>query len=985
MVGSATAGLIATPTTVSFSAQQGSASATPSTANVKITTANQGVSLNYTLSATTQSGGGNWLLLDHQSGTTGDTGFNVSTNPQSLAAGTYTGTIVATSTTTSDQVQIPVTLTVNSNATLSVSPANPPPFLYQIGGTLPNAVVLTVTSSSGPLTYSVQNPGVSWLVINPLTGTTTPSNPSNITLSVAPQNLSAGTYQTNVVITPGNSSGIITIPVTLVVSANPLLQASPTTLTYAAQFAGSAPPDQTVNVTAVGAGAGIGYTIASDSAWLSASTTSPTTPSTLTVHVNPTGLLVGSYIGKITLRPATPDNYSQVITVNLTVANATQINAGPPLLLFSWQTNQNVPAPQNFQVFSSGSTTPFTLTTSTSSCGPNWLSAASSANSAPTVVTVGVVVTGLTAGTTCNGTVTLTYGSNQTLTVPITLSITGTPQLAISMPSGFGAFTIVQGGNPISQSISLTSTDPTTPVSYIATSPTTWISLQNTQGNTPSQLVVNVFPGTLTQGIYNGQIVLTSTSLPANSIIIPLTLTITSNTVVTITPPGPLTFTEAQGGAVPPAQVLALSATGGSATFATNVVTNNGGDWLQVSPTSGTVGGNLTISIKPNTLSQGTYTGAVTLLLQNASVLSMTINVTLNVTAQQTITVVPSGPFTFTYQVGSSIQPAPQRFNVASSGAPTAFTVASASTPSGWLSTDVTSGTTPMDVNIKVNATSLALGTYNGTVTVTASGASTGPVTIPVTLTVTNPPAPTPATISNNASGVSGKIAPGEIISIYGTNLGPTTPVSFKVNAAGGVDNTLGSVQVLFNNVPGTPLYVSDKQINVTVPYEVRGQLSTNMVVQYQGVSSAAFTLAVGDSAPGIYTLNSQGFGQAAAINQTGTFNGTGANGTIPATPGSIVTIYATGGGQTNPTSVTGSVTSGTPLQKLLGNVTATVGGAPATVTFAGAAPGLVTGVVQLNIQLPSGVTGDSVPIAFAVDGNQSISPGLTGPTVAIR
>jgi uncharacterized protein (TIGR03437 family) len=984
-VGTTTAGLIATPANVSFTAQQGAVTGTPSTTNVRITSANPGISLSYTLTAATLSGGPNWLLLDHLSGTTGDAGFNVSTNPQSLAAGVYTGTITATSTTTSDVVQISVTLTVNSTATLSVSPANPPPFLYQIGGSIPNAVVLSVNSSSGPLTYSVQNPGVSWLVINPLTGTASPSNPGSITLSVTPQNLQAGTYQTNVVITPGNSSSMITIPVTLIVSTNPILTISTNTLTFTAQFSGSAPPDQTVNVTTVGVGAGIGYTISSDSSWLTASTTSPTTPSVLTVHVNPSGLLVGSYIGKITLRPATGENYSQVITVNLTVANASQLTAGPPLLLFSWQTNQQPPQPQNFQILSNGNPTPITVTTSTTSCGPNWLGANPSSNTAPTVVTVNVLTTGLTPGS-CNGSVSIAYGSNQTLTVPITLSVTGNPQLAISMPAGFGAFTIVQGGNPISQSISLSSTDPATPVGYTATSPTPWISLQNTQGNTPQQLVVNVFPGTLTQGIYSGSIVISSASLLGNSIIIPVTLTITPNTVVTITPSGPLTFTQSQGGTVPPAQTLALSANGGTATFSTNVITNNGGDWLGASPNSGQVTGNLTVSIKPNSLSQGTYTGSITLLLQGASVLSMTINVTLNVGAQQFITVAPSGTFTFNYQLGSTLQPPPQRFSVTSSGGPTAFTVASASTPSGWLSTDIPSGNTPKDVNIQVNASGLALGTYNGTVTVTAPGTATGTISIPVVLTVTNPPAPTPMTIASNANGVSGRLAPGEIISIYGTNLGPTTPVSFKVNSAGAVDNKLGNVQVLFNNVPGTPLYVSDKQINVTVPYEVRGQLSTNVVVQYQGVSSAGFTLGIADSAPGIYTLNSQGFGQAAAINQNGTFNGTGANGTIPATQGSIVSIYATGGGQTNPTSVTGSVSSTTQLLNLIGKATATVGGAPATVTFAGAAPGLVTGVVQVNIQLPNGVTGDNVPISFAIDGNMSLAPaGTNGATLAIR
>jgi uncharacterized protein (TIGR03437 family) len=191
---------------------------------------------------------------------------------------------------------------------------------------------------------------------------------------------------------------------------------------------------------------------------------------------------------------------------------------------------------------------------------------------------------------------------------------------------------------------------------------------------------------------------------------------------------------------------------------------------------------------------------------------------------------------------------------------------------------------------------------------------------------------------------------------------------------------------VLFNGKAGTPLFVSPTQINVVVPYEVAGQVSTLMVVQYLGIQSAPFTLAVAQRAPGIYTLNSQGFGQAAAINQNGTFNGTGANGTTPASPDTVVLIYATGGGQTSPTSITGSVTPGGGTLYKVPNATATVGGQPAVVEFAGGAPGLVAGVIQLNVHLPKGLTGDALPIIISIDGVPSpIKGGTTGPTVAVR
>ena len=94
-----------------------------------------------------------------------------------------------------------------------------------------------------------------------------------------------------------------------------------------------------------------------------------------------------------------------------------------------------------------------------------------------------------------------------------------------------------------------------------------------------------------------------------------------------------------------------------------------------------------------------------------------------------------------------------------------------------------------------------------------------------------------------------------------------------------------------------------------------------------------------------------------------------------------------TGGGQTSPTSVTGSVTPTGTLYKLPSNASATVGGQPAVVQFAGAAPGLVTGVVQFNILLPAGVTGDALPIVISIDGVASplTGPVGQGPTVAVR
>jgi uncharacterized protein (TIGR03437 family) len=229
---------------------------------------------------------------------------------------------------------------------------------------------------------------------------------------------------------------------------------------------------------------------------------------------------------------------------------------------------------------------------------------------------------------------------------------------------------------------------------------------------------------------------------------------------------------------------------------------------------------------------------------------------------------------------------------------------------------------------------------------------------------------PIVTSLTNAASGASGAIAPGEMVTIKGVGLGPSTAVQFSVDpSTGKVDTTLGGVQVLFGNIAAPITYVSTTQINAIVPYEVAGQSQIKVTVLYNG-TSPPLTATVAGAAPGAFTFNSTGAGQAVAANQDGSFNGPAS----PAPKGSYVTIYFTGGGQTIPAGATGSVNS-TTILKQFQNVSVTVGGQPAIVTFAGAAPGFVDGVCQLNIQLPANIaTGDALPLVITVGGVPSVS-----------
>lgn len=324
-----------------------------------------------------------------------------------------------------------------------------------------------------------------------------------------------------------------------------------------------------------------------------------------------------------------------------------------------------------------------------------------------------------------------------------------------------------------------------------------------------------------------------------------------------------------------------------------------------------------------------------------------------------------SSSLSFAYTVGGTTPPS-QTVSVTNAGGGTlAYSVA---WDAAWLTASTAGGT----ITISVNPSGLMVNTYQGAITVSAAGASNSPQTISVSLAVSVPSAIMINAIENSGTSLAGPIAPGELISIKGTGLGPGGGAIFAVDPATGmVDTTLAGTRVFFGSIAAPITYTSATQINVITPYELEGQSNVSIQVQYQGVSSASTAVQVASASPGAYTLNASGTGPVVAANQDGTLNGSG----NPAAKGSYVTIYFTGGGQTNPPGVTGSVT-GTVLKWLTQGISVAVGGQPATVTFDGSAPTLVDGVDQLNIQLSPNTPSGAQPIVITIGGISSPSSG---------
>ena len=126
--------------------------------------------------------------------------------------------------------------------------------------------------------------------------------------------------------------------------------------------------------------------------------------------------------------------------------------------------------------------------------------------------------------------------------------------------------------------------------------------------------------------------------------------------------------------------------------------------------------------------------------------------------------------------------------------------------------------------------------------------------------------------IVNGASGLAGPVAPGEIITVYGTGFGPTSPVrGMFVN--GILESTVGETRVLVDGVAAPILTAASNQVSAIVPYSVLGRESVAFEVEYRGQKSPAVRLNTTSASPALFTQNNSGTGQAAATNQDGSFN----------------------------------------------------------------------------------------------------------------
>lgn len=372
-----------------------------------------------------------------------------------------------------------------------------------------------------------------------------------------------------------------------------------------------------------------------------------------------------------------------------------------------------------------------------------------------------------------------------------------------------------------------------------------------------------------------------------------------------------------------------------------NVVASSSVPWITV----GVGGGSATATLDVSKLPVGVNTGTI---FFSSAARTIPVSVTVTVFPKPTLLASP-GSIAFTAQAGSTaIQT--QRFSI---GAQPRNTNVTASASVAWLTAAMDRSETPSFGTVSADPSGMAAGVYSGNIIVSASDALNSPLMIPVTLTITGAPVAA-GTLSNGASFGAGGLSPNEIVTLFAANL--TCP---------------GTLGVSVNGVPVPALGATSTQVSFTVPQNAGTSGTALIQVTCDGRPIATASGSLVPLAPAIFARGQNGQGQAAALNQDNSSNGA----SNPARRGRYLSLYVTGFGELSAPGSDG-------LRRITGTITVLVGGIPATISYAGEAPGFTLGLQQINILIPDNApVGSAVPVSVTING----VPAQTGVIIAVQ
>ena len=711
--------------------------------------------------------------------------------------------------------------------------------------------------------------------------------------------------------------------------------------------------------------------------WLSVSPTSGSVPGTISVTVDVASLAPETYRGTVTVEAPLAAPALQTVAVELTVTPGllAQLAVEPSSISFEGMVGEDSLPGQTLRISNAGGETlEWTLQAETTS-GGNWLVAAPTSGTAsagsPATVQVSANVTGLAAGVYSGSVQVESTATGESLTVAVTLLLSGVTQTILVSQSGL-LFTGVEGGGVVpSQSFGILNTGQGV-MSWTVRAETlsggSWLSVPPASGQSEAESLeipvveVAVNATGISAGRYSGLIRIEAPGANNSPQFVSVGLNVLapgSNPGVLVRPPG-LIFAAQAGTSSPGSQRVRLGtaapgsveAVGGVLTFDPRTVAATGcRRSLQtvkvlflVVGTAGVAG-----ESEPHTLASGFDSEAQ----QECA-------------PQQLLAVHRTLGSNFASPVGFPTPIQAQVVDDCGEAVGNATVVASFS--SGDPPLVLASLRNGIYAGTWVPTTQMAL----VTVTVRASLPPLADAVVQAQGAVqANPTAPVlfSGGVVSGASFAPGEaVAPGSIVSVFGSNLASGLNHATQLP----LETTLGGATLNIGGVEAPLFFSSGGQVNAQIPFELAPNSRPHVVVQTRRDGSGPEavtvpeTITLAEARPGIFSINQQGTGQGAILDAQGRLVDSAA----PAAAGEIIQVFCTGLGATNPQVASGEAApAAEPLARVVVLVEAQVGGQPATVHFAGLAPGFV-GLYQVNVEIPAEVEpGPAVPLLLLQNG----------------
>jgi uncharacterized protein (TIGR03437 family) len=504
-----------------------------------------------------------------------------------------------------------------------------------------------------------------------------------------------------------------------------------------------------------------------------------------------------------------------------------------------------------------------------------------------------------------------------------------------------------------------------------------WLIVTPMSGKTGTAISLRVNPTSLIAGTYTTvlQVDATGSAGPVGATI---RFTVKNPPPTMAATPATLAFdwrTDASSDPAP--QTIAITTNGEPFTV---TAVGAGGTWLSLAPTVGVVlsGSPFTVTVSVATagLVPGTYNGKVTLTSLTAANKSISITVTLTVTPGTAVigsiwpnaAPIGSEDATITIRGSHLFKASVVKANT------TDLTVT-------WISADVMLAVIPK-----------SLLAAQATLQITVNN-SPQPASNVVNFDVT-PPGPRIQTVLNAASFAvpagTPAVAPGEIVSVFGSGLGPGTAL-LASPVGGAFPTTLGTpaAVVEFETISGSwvaaPIIsIHANQINCQAPFGITTTAGLRLRVSYNAITSATLTFDGVAAEPGVFTVDSSGRGQAAALNYSETTQAYSLNnGSNPVPKGGVLILFLTGAGAINPLPVPeGQLSPVSPLPAVVAAPSVSIGGEAASVLSATAVPGALGGLVQLNVSVPGSLkAGKELAVVVSVSGRNTPATA----TVAVK